>query len=45
MIMTALAVLLTASHALAADGFVVSDITIPQGGSATLEIGLNNSAS
>lgn len=43
--MTALAVLLTASHALAADGFVVSDITIPQGGSATLEIGLNNSAS
>ncbi|MDO5482065.1 MAG: hypothetical protein Q4F47_03385 [Bacteroidaceae bacterium] len=45
MIMTALAVLLTASHALAADGFVVSDITIPQGGSATLEIGLNNSVS
>ena len=45
MIMTALAVLFAASHALAGDGFVVSDITIPQGGSATLEIGLNNSAS
>ena len=45
MIMTALAVLFAASRALAGDGFVVSDITIPQGGSAILEVGLNNSAS
>ena len=45
MIMTALAVLFAASRALAGDGFVVSDITIPQGGTAKLEIGLNNSFS
>ena len=45
MIMTALAVLFAASRAMAGDGFVVSDITIPQGGTAKLEIGLNNSAS
>ena len=43
--MTALAVLFAASRALAGDGFVVSDITIPQGGTAKLEIGLNNSFS
>lgn len=43
--MTALAVLFAASRALAGDGFVVSDITIPQGGTAKLEIGLNNSSS
>ena len=43
--MTALAVLFAASRAMAGDGFVVSDITIPQGGTAKLEIGLNNSAS
>lgn len=43
--MTALAVLFAAGRAMAGDGFVVSDITIPQGGTATLEIGLNNSAS
>lgn len=43
--MTALAVLFAASRALAGDGFVVSDITIPQRGTAKLEIGLNNSSS
>ena len=37
-----LAILLSAGSSMWADNYVVNNVTVPQGGTATLEIGLNN---